>query len=208
MINYITDGFYPLTAFAGILFAFFATCLFTAKLQKFLPKDMGREFAHDGSLSAGKPRGAGIIFILVFTAAALLFCELNVEIVIYLALVVVEMLTGYLDDASDKPWGEYKKGILDLIVAVIVAVTFIHFHTTTVELAILGITFTIPPDRDPCMGIHQCDELFRRCGRSVRYAYDRDFGDNLCDRLHQGSWGKHPVPDPALCGMSAWISVV
>lgn len=145
MINYITDGFYPLTAFAGILFAFFATCLFTAKLQKFLPKDMGREFAHDGSLSAGKPRGAGIIFILVFTAAALLFCELNVEIIIYLALVVVEMLTGYLDDASDKPWGEYKKGILDLIVAVIVAVTFIHFHTTTVELAILGITFTIPP---------------------------------------------------------------
>lgn len=70
---------------------------------------MGRAFAVDGKLSAGKPRGAGIIFIFVFTVAALLFSEITLEFVIYVALVVVEMLTGYLDDASDKPWGELEK---------------------------------------------------------------------------------------------------
>ena len=65
-------------AFVGILFAFAATCIAIAKLNKYLPKDMGRQFAHDGSLSAGKPRGAGIIFILVFVLSAALFCGLSV----------------------------------------------------------------------------------------------------------------------------------
>ena len=53
-------------AFVGILFAFALTCVAIAKFNPFLPKDMGRQFAHDGSLSAGKPRGAGIIFIFTF----------------------------------------------------------------------------------------------------------------------------------------------
>ena len=101
-------------AFVGILFAFAATCIAIAKLNKYLPKDMGRQFAHDGALSAGKPRGAGIIFVLTFVAAALLFAQMNVEIGIYLILIVVEMFTGYFDDAAEKPWGEYLKGFLDL----------------------------------------------------------------------------------------------
>lgn len=106
---------------------------------------MGRAFAVDGKLSAGKPRGAGIIFIFVFTAAALLFSDISIEFVIYIALVVVEMLTGYLDDASDKPWGELKKGILDLVVAVIGAVTYVHFNSSTVNFAIFGQQITLPP---------------------------------------------------------------
>ncbi len=145
MINYLLGGTYPITAFLGILCAFGFTCLLTSKLSRFLPKDAGREFAHDGKLSAGKPRGAGIIFVCVFVASALLFGRLNVEILIYLGLVLVEMLTGYLDDASDKPWGEFKKGILDFVVAVAVAATFVHFHTTTVEIATFGISVAIPP---------------------------------------------------------------
>lgn len=36
-------------------FAFGATVLATAKLSPYLPKDAGREFAHDGKLSAGNP---------------------------------------------------------------------------------------------------------------------------------------------------------
>ena len=94
-------------AFIGILFAFAATCIAIAKLNKYLPKDMGRQFAHDGTLSAGKPRGAGIIFIFTFVLSALLFSQINIEIGIYLILIVIEMLTGYFDDAAEKPWGEY-----------------------------------------------------------------------------------------------------
>ena len=144
MISYFMNGNAPFVEFVGILFAFAFTCLMTSKCSKFLPRDLGREFAVDGKLSAGKPRGAGIIFILVFTVSSLLFADINLEMIIYLALVVVEMLTGYLDDASDKPWNEYKKGILDLAVAVITAVTYVHFNGSTIELAALGISVPLP----------------------------------------------------------------
>ncbi len=52
------------------------------------------------------------------------FAPLSAELVIYLLLIVVCMMTGFLDDASKTPWGEYKKGFLDLCVAALVAITF------------------------------------------------------------------------------------
>ena len=110
MINMLGKFDMSVIAFVGIIFAFAMTCIAIAKFNQYLPKDMGRQFAHDGKLSAGKPRGAGIIFILVFVLAAALFCEMNVEIAFYLVLIVIEMLTGFFDDASDKPWGEYLNG--------------------------------------------------------------------------------------------------
>lgn len=133
-----------LLAFGGILFAFAATVFALAKLSRFLPKDAGREFAHDGKLSAGKPRGAGIIFVLAFVAAALLFVPLNAELLIYLILICICMMTGFLDDASSTPWGEYKKGFLDLCVAALVALTFLKYNSNVVELALFDVRFTLP----------------------------------------------------------------
>lgn len=148
---FISDTYDSLLALAGIIFAFAATVLATAKLQEYLPKDAGREFAHDGKLSAGKPRGAGIIFVLAFVAAAVLFAPIDAEILIYLILTVICMMTGYLDDASKMPWGEYKKGFLDLCVAAMVAMTYLKFNSNTIELALLHTAdggrfqLTIPP---------------------------------------------------------------
>lgn len=133
-----------LMAFCGILFAFAVTVFATAKLAPFLPKDGGREYAHDGKLSAGKPRGAGIIFVLAFVGAVLLFVPLDAELVIYLILIVICMMTGYLDDASKTPWGEYKKGFLDLCVAAMVAFTYLKYNPSTVDLAIFGMSFALP----------------------------------------------------------------
>ena len=141
----LTEEHSSLMAFGGILFAFIATVFATAKLSVYLPKDAGREFAHDGKLSAEKPRGAGIIFVLAFVAAALLFVPMNAELVIYLILIVICMMTGFLDDASKTPWGEYKKGFLDLCVAAMVAMTFLKYNSNVVELALFGIKFTLPP---------------------------------------------------------------
>lgn len=134
----------PLMALIGILSAFALTIILTAVLAPRLPKDGGRAFAHDGKLSAGKPRGAGIIFVLVFVAAALIFIPIEAELVIYLILLVICMLTGYLDDASDTPWGEYKKGFLDLCVAGMVAFTFLKYNTADVDLALFGINLHLP----------------------------------------------------------------
>lgn len=141
----LPENFTPLLAFGGILFAFIATVWATGKLARFLPKDGGREFAHDGKLSAGKPRGAGIIFVLAFVASALIFAPLSAENVIYLILTVICMMTGFLDDASKTPWGEYKKGFLDLCVAALVAFTFLKYNSNVVELALFHVKFTLHP---------------------------------------------------------------
>ncbi len=145
MIHLLGAFEYALIAFVGILFAFGTTCLAIQKFSRYLPKDMGRQFAHDGALSAGKPRGAGIIFVFTFLLSALLFGKMNIEIGIYLILIVIEMLTGFFDDAADKPWGEYLKGFLDLAVAIVTALVYLHYNSSTITLAIIGKSITISP---------------------------------------------------------------
>lgn len=134
----------PLLAIAGTLLAFLGTMIAAGKLSKFLPKDIGRDYAHDGKLSAGKPRGAGIIFVLVFLVSVGLFGPLNREILFYHILIFAAMMTGFLDDAAKAPWGEYKKGLLDLLIAVGIAVNYLYFNGNEVNLAIFNVSFTIP----------------------------------------------------------------
>lgn len=145
MINYfICDINYETVAFLGIMTAFVLTIILLWKCTGILPKDMGRAYAHDGSLSAGKPRGAGFLFVLVFVSAAVIFAKMNVEITIYLILVIAAMMTGFLDDCAKAPWGEYKKGLLDLIIAVMLAVTFLNFNPNEIYIAIADKQVTIP----------------------------------------------------------------
>lgn len=124
--------------------AFLGTFFFLKLMMPYLPSDQGREYAVDGALSKGKARGAGIVFVLVFVVTVLLFTPMKLEHIIYLILVVLAMLTGFLDDAAKTPWGEYKKGFLDLVIAVLIAVTFIHYNSTEVTLALFGVSFVIP----------------------------------------------------------------
>ena len=145
ILQLLSEVFVSIGAFVGILFAFLTTIIATDKLSDLLPKDAGREFAHDGKKSAGKPRGAGIVFVFAFVLAAILFAPMSAENIIYLVLIVISMMTGFLDDASKNPWGEYKKGFLDLCVAALVAVTFLRYNSNVIELAMFDVKFTIHP---------------------------------------------------------------
>lgn len=145
MINYFFSNMnYGMIAFIGIMFAFILTIGLLWKCTGILPKDMGRAFAHDGSLSAGKPRGAGFLFILVFVVTTAIFAKMNVEITIYLILVIAAMMTGFLDDCAKAPWGEYKKGLLDLVIAIMLAVTFLNFNSNEIYIATTNTYITIP----------------------------------------------------------------
>ena len=143
MFPYFFADKQPLLAFIGVLGAFAATCFMISRFSSYLPKDHGRDYAVEGQKSAGKPRGAGIIFVLVFAAATLLFSGLSIELCIYLMLIVIEMLTGFFDDTAEKPWGELKKGLLDLAVAVAVSITYLQYNSSTIEL--MGRQITFPP---------------------------------------------------------------
>ena len=146
MINYFMSGIeQDVVSFIGIMAAFFLTCIFMVKCSGLLPKDAGRAYAHDGKLSAGKPRGAGFIFVLVFLGVSLLFGDITRENLIYLVLITADIITGFLDDFSKTPWGGYKKGLLDFLIAVMIAVTFVNFNSTTVYLAMTNQTIEIPP---------------------------------------------------------------
>ncbi|NLP35522.1 MAG: phospho-N-acetylmuramoyl-pentapeptide-transferase [Clostridiales bacterium] len=145
MIYYLFDVNNGYISFIGIIFAFAITCIFLYSLGKLLPKDMGRDFAHDGKLSAGKPRGAGFLFIITFIISTILFIPINREIIVYLIYTAAAMITGFLDDCSKTPWGEYKKGLLDLIIAIALAVSYLSFNTNVIDLEPFGIHLTIHP---------------------------------------------------------------
>ena len=111
-----------------IAWTFCATIACLKIFRKLLPHDGGRDFAFNGKLSKGKLRGAGIIFISVFALTALLFIRFNLEYLAYYVLVFLSMLSGYLDDRAKKPWGEYKKGLIDLILCLATATAFVWFN--------------------------------------------------------------------------------
>lgn len=146
MIDYFFDiSNYNVCALIGITVAFLITCLCLHMFMGRLPKDLGREYAHNGKLSAGKPRGAGFIFVLVFTIVAAVTARLSVEIVIYLILIISAMMTGFLDDCSKAPWGEYKKGLLDLIIAIMLTITYLNFNSSDVYLLSVNKVIHINP---------------------------------------------------------------
>ena len=113
-------------------------------MDRYLPADQGRDFAVEGDKSRGKTRGLGIVFVSVFIVVALIFGRFSVESLIYLVLVFLGMMTGFLDDAAKVPWGEYKKGALDLIISLLIAVTYLHFNSNIVTLALFDVSFKIP----------------------------------------------------------------
>lgn len=146
MIYYIVnESFTNIIAFVSILFAFAFTIAAIALGKNLLPRDAGRAYAINGSKSVGKPRGAGMIFILTFTVTCALFVNLSAELIIYLILVLAAMLSGYLDDSASSPWGNLKKGLIDLAISVMAAVTYLYYNPNTFDLAFFGKTVTLNP---------------------------------------------------------------
>lgn len=128
----------------GVLAAFLSTFLVIRALQNRLPRDGGRKFAVNGALSKGKPRGAGLLFVLAFAVCGVLFAFFSPEYLIYLLLTVGAMLSGYLDDASDVPWGEYKKGLIDLVLALAGGFTYLNFNGSQIAIPFTDLTMQLP----------------------------------------------------------------
>ena len=143
--NFLSVSDYSILGFLGVAFAYFGTCVLLGSSMNKLPKDHGRAYAHDGILSAGKPRGAGFIFILAFVIATLLFGNLERETIIYLILTVAAMMTGFLDDCAKVSWGRLRKGLLDLVIAVMTALTMVNFNGSEVLISLTGQAYELPP---------------------------------------------------------------
>ena len=115
-------------AMLGIVVTFLLTFLALKHPFSFLPSDHGREFAVNGGLSRGKLRGVGLVIVICFLIGSVLF------------LLVCIMLSGYLDDASETPWSDYKKGAIDLVISIVTVITFVNYNSTTICFGSMSLT--------------------------------------------------------------------
>lgn len=129
---------------AMIVFTLLTSSVLLLAFKNKLPRDKGREFAVDGALSAGKPKAAGILFIFAFAIASLVFVPFTIENTAYVIIVLLAMLSGFLDDKSRVPWGEYKKGAIDLAIGVATALTFILYNPDLLSISIGGFVWQVP----------------------------------------------------------------
>jgi len=107
-----------------------------------LPIDRGREFAIDGIKSKGKPTGVGIILFVSFAISFSLLGNFDMKWLIFILLLFIEMLTGFLDDKALTPWNELLKGSFDLILCLFVALTFNAYSDMNLNLLLFKVSST------------------------------------------------------------------
>ena len=126
----------------AFLLAFTLTALMDSMFHDKLPQDHGRAYAVNGQLSKGKARGSGIIFVFCIALVMMAVMPFRLEYAIYTILLIASMFSGYFDDASQTAWNEYKKGLIDFVIALVAGVTYLNFNSTTFNF--LDWTFEIP----------------------------------------------------------------
>ncbi len=111
----------------SLYLGFLLTALLLPKCYRWLPHDRGREYTLNAEAAKGKPTGAGSVFITIFVLICILTAPLDGVQLSMLALTWITMLTGFLDDRSTTSWGEYFKGLLDLIICITASVLLYLF---------------------------------------------------------------------------------
>ncbi|MBX3018427.1 MAG: hypothetical protein KF767_11085 [Bdellovibrionaceae bacterium] len=128
----------------SVFFCFLLSFYLLPRLMNKLPRDRGRSHAVQGAVAAGKPTGAGVIFVSLFILIEILFLPWSIEVLGVLALTFGAMLSGWLDDKSVTSWGEYKKGLIDLLLAVAAALVLSGFQDVPIWLPFTSGLFLVP----------------------------------------------------------------
>ncbi len=130
-------------AMCGAVIAFVLTFAALGSRFSFLPRDKGRALAVDGEKSRGKLRGVGLVMAVCHVVCSLLFVKVTSEYLILCGVFLLEMLSGYLDDASKKSWSDYKKGLIDLVLSAGFMAAYVSFNPCTAS--VFGLSFTLHP---------------------------------------------------------------
>lgn len=85
-----------------------------------LPRDQGRAYAVDTEAARGKPTSAGAVFVVIYLAVALITVPWDSNHLVVLAMVLLAMVAGFLDDRTDL--SEYWLGAIDFAVALLTAI--------------------------------------------------------------------------------------
>lgn len=129
----------------GLVLSSLLAFILLPRLMGKLPRDRGRSHAVQAQAAQGKPTGAGIIFITTFILVQTLVQPPSYQVLGILGLTFLAMLSGWFDDKSLVSWGEYKKALIDLVIAVATAAILCEMKDTQIWLPFTKMTITIPP---------------------------------------------------------------
>ena len=138
---------------SGILATFVVTMLLIKYFSKRLPSDRGKAYAVGGEYAKGKPNGAGVIIIPCFAVMRLIIMPVDLEGLIYCGLAIVAMISGFLDDKAAIPWSDYKKGLIDLIIAAATMIAFVWLNPESIGFQFFGGFVFLPKIVFIIMGI-------------------------------------------------------
>ena len=113
--------------------------------KSLLGHDRGRKYVEGSEVNIGKPTGVGIYFTLIFVLVAGLLSTEGAGMILMLILTFLMSFIGFLDDRSKSPWGEYSKGILDIVVSLLGSMVFIRFFGDEVHLSFLKESLILNP---------------------------------------------------------------
>lgn len=128
----------------SVVSCFGLTFILLPRLMGRLPRDRGRNHAVQAAASAGKPTGAGIIFVSIFVLVELLLLPPSLESLGVLGLTFAAMMSGWLDDKAVTSWGEYKKGLIDMVLALAGALLLCRFGDMQIWLPFTTQIMVLP----------------------------------------------------------------
>ena len=128
----------------GMALAAGLTWYLLPRLWKWLPSDKGRVHAVDAKQSVGKPVGAGIIFVPVFILACLLVLPFELRFLEVLALILLVMLEGYLDDRKPGGLTEIQLGLIDMVLAFLGALVLCQLKPVHIWLPVFKAELLMP----------------------------------------------------------------
>ncbi len=110
-----------------------------------VPQDRGKKLVDDGVHSKGKPTGVGMLLMLFTLPVLALVMPPSLKVWEVIACLFVAMVTGFLDDSAHLPWGEFRKGMLDLVICAVCSVALCQLEPVRMWMPLLKGTFLVSP---------------------------------------------------------------
>ena len=128
----------------GLLTSGLLTAVLLPRFWKFLPHDHGKAMVPGGEVSKGKPTGAGLLMALFILPVLLLVVPPDWSVCGVILSLYAIMYSGYKDDASQVPWGQLKKGLIDLFCSLLAAFFLSKGTSEPVWLPFTTRVFLVP----------------------------------------------------------------
>ncbi len=128
------------TGLTGLL-----TFLALPRVLEILPPDKPKSpLAGPQYQSQGKPTGAGLVMVSILAPVLVLVLPWSPAIWGAVGCLALAMLTGWFDDRSPTDWGQLRKGLLDLLVAVVTAVFLCGLRDYTIWVPLYKDAIAVP----------------------------------------------------------------